>query len=438
MQEVFYDESVERYILGAMLVDDETTAAVIHKLGTDPTPFYIVGHQILYNAIADVYDERSTVDPVMVADRLKKTDQLNRVGGTDELYNLFEAIVETENIAHYLEILNEKYMRRKLTQTSIEIRESAQNPNIPIHDNIALAQRKVVELSIEETESLTLKDHLVEAVDTISKRATQGNTLIGAPTGFKWLDALTTGFQAGQLIILAARPGVGKTALALNMATTIAEDSPKPVLHFSLEMPSSELTLRMLSSTSGISLQKLRMGNIAEDEWKDVYQASETLGRMNMLINDNTGVNDQEIAAHARHLKNLHGDLALIIVDYLQLVRGGDGKYSVREQEVASVTRSLKRLAGDLDVPVLACAQLSRLVERRPGKEPQLSDLRESGAIEQDADIVMMLHKEDETTEESYAYTSISQSLMIKKHRNGPLGTLVFKFFPNIVKFQEE
>ena len=428
-------EQVEQYLLGAMLVEPATIPQIVNAIGSNVEAFYTTGHQILFKGILDVFEKSKTVDPMMLADHLKRHNQLNRVGGAGYLYDLQAPVVEVESVPHYIDIIREKWQRRQLMRIGIEIRDAAGNPNIEIAENIALAQRKVVALSVED-ESLHLKDHLLDAIDTISQRAQKGDGMVGIATGLSWLDLVTSGLQGGQLVILAARPGIGKTSLALNIGQHVSGVSQKPVLHFSLEMPSSELVLRMLSSTSRIPMMKLRSGKIPEDQWPLLMNTSTELQGLNMLINDNTSMNIDEMAAQARHLHNLHGGLGLIVVDYLQLVRGRNIKYGVREQEVADVTRSLKRLSGELDVPILACAQLSRITDRRPDKVPQLTDLRESGAIEQDADLVLMLHKDDEDAEVGSG-GFVEQSLFLKKHRNGPTGTLMLRFYANIVKFEE-
>lgn len=436
MNDTMFDQDVEQYLLGAMLVEAEAISQVVNVVGSDPAAFYVVGNQILFKGILDTFEASGSIDAVLVSDHLKRHNQLSRIGGAGYLYDLQAPIVETENVQHYAELLKEKHQRRKLMQVGIEIRDAAQNANIELKENIALAQRKTADLSIDDGGSLHIKDHVAATIDTISERAEKGDEMVGVPTGFKWLDTVFQGLQGGQLIILAARPSVGKTALALNIGQHVSGVSEKPVLHFSLEMPADELLMRMLSASSGISIQKLRTGRFPDDQWKDLYETSNALQSLNMLINDNSGLNIDEIAAQARHLHNLNGGLGLIVIDYLQLVKGRNVKYGVREQEVSDVTRSLKRLSGELDVPVLACAQLSRVTERRPDKVPQLTDLRESGAIEQDADIVMLLHREDDNAD-IVEGGFIEQSLFLRKHRNGPLGTLMLRFYASTTKFEE-
>ena len=279
-----------------------------------------------------------------------------------------------------------------------------------------------------------LHAQLVNGIDVVEKLYLKMNKFLGVPTGFMDFDHMTSGLQPGNFIIIAARPSMGKTALVLNMAQNVALEQERPVAIFSLEMPAQDIVMRMLAAEARIDFGRLRTGNFSEDYWRPLTEGASRLAEAPILINDNRGLTVQGLRAEGRRLKGEHNDLALIIVDYLQLLRG-TGRYNAREQEISEMSRALKVLAWELNVPIIACSQLSREVERRPDKQPQLSDLRESGAIEQDADIVAFLYREDYYEEED-AGDRVEANLMIKKQRNGPTGTVVLYFTKKQMRFE--
>ncbi len=430
------DREAEQAVLGAMMTEKSVIPRVIALLGHTSDAFFTTDHQLIYAAILAVYDRVSNADPLLVADELKRTNQINRTGGAGYLYELQAPIVETESTEFYADILHEKATRRQLIQAGGAIRELAQDENIELAEVLNQSQEAVFELGQNDAQRgfQPINPLVTTSIDAIEKLFHKQERFLGVPTGFMDFDHMTSGLQPGNFIIIAARPSMGKTTLVLNMAQNIAIDQERPVAVFSLEMPAQDIVMRMLSAESQIDFGRLRTGNFSEDYWRPLTEAASRLSGAPILINDNRGLTVQGLRAEGRRLKGEHGDLALIIVDYLQLLRG-TGRYNQREQEISEISRALKVLAWELNVPIIACSQLSREVERRPNKEPQLSDLRESGAIEQDADIVAFLYREDYYEDEE-ADDRVEAVLMIKKQRNGPTGNIVLYFTKKQMRFE--
>ena len=430
------DKEAEQAVLGAMMTEKSVIPRVIALLGHTSDAFFTTDHQLIYTAILAVYERVSNADPLLVADELKRTNQINRTGGAGYLYELQAPIVETESTEFYADILHEKATRRQLIQAGATIRDLAQDENIELAEVLNQSQESVFELGQNDAQRgfQPINPLVTTSIDAIEKLFHKQERFLGVPTGFMDFDHMTSGLQPGNFIIIAARPSMGKTTLVLNMAQNIAIDQERPVAIFSLEMPSQDIVMRMLSAESRIDFGRLRTGNFSEDYWRPLTEAASRLSEAPVFINDNRGLTVQGLRAEGRRLKGEHGDLALIIVDYLQLLRG-TGRYNQREQEISEISRSLKVLAWELNVPILACSQLSREVERRPDKQPQLSDLRESGAIEQDADLVAFLYREDYYEDED-AGDRVEADLMIKKQRNGPTGTVVLYFTKNQMRFE--
>ena len=398
--------------------------------------FFTVDHQLTYSAILAVYDRVSNADPLLVANELKRMDQLNRAGGTEYLYELQAPIAETESTEFYADILYEKATRRRLIRATSQIREMAYDEGVGIADVLNQSQEAVFDLGQTDTQRgfVAIRTLLAESLNAIESLYHKKNRFLGVPTGFMDFDHMTSGLQPGNLIIIAARPSMGKTTLVLNIAQNIALEEKRPVAIFSLEMPAQDVVMRMLAAECQIDFGRLRTGSFSEDYWKPLTEGASRLAEAPILINDNRGLTVQSLRAEGRRLKGEHGNLALIIVDYLQLLRG-TGRYNAREQEISEISRSLKVLAWELNVPIIACSQLSREVERRPDKQPQLSDLRESGAIEQDADLVAFLYREDYYEEEE-AGDRVEVNIMIKKQRNGPTGTVILYFTKKQMRFE--
>ena len=430
------DKEAEQAVLGAMMTEKSVIPPVIALLGYTSDAFFTTDHQLIYAAILAVYERVSNADPLLVADELKRTNQINRAGGAGYLYELQAPIVETESTEFYADILHEKATRRQLIQAGNQIRELAQDETVELTEILNQSQEAVFELGQNETERgfHPIRPLITTSIDAIEKLYHKADRFLGIPTGFMDFDHMTSGLQPGNFVIIAARPGMGKTTLVLNMAQNIALEQERPVAIFSLEMPAQDIVMRMLSAEAHIDFGRLRTGNFSEDYWRPLTEGASRLAEASILINDNRGLTVQGLRAEGRRLKGEHNELALIIVDYLQLLRG-TGRYNAREQEISEISRALKVLAWELNVPVIACSQLSREVERRPDKQPQLSDLRESGAIEQDADIVAFLYREDYYEEEDIG-DRVEANLMIKKQRNGPTGTVVLYFTKKQMRFE--
>ena len=430
------DKEAEQAVLGAMMTEKSVIPRVIALLGHTSDAFFTTDHQLIYTAILAVYERVSKADPLLVADELNRTDRINRVGGAGYLYELQAPIVETESTEFYADILHEKATRRRLIQAGSAIRDLAQDESIELTEVLNQSQEAVFELGQNDAQRgfQPINAIVTSSIDAIEKLFHKQDRFLGVPTGFMDFDHMTSGLQPGNFVIIAARPGMGKTTLVLNMAQNIAIEQERPVGIFSLEMPAQDIVMRMLSAESHIDFGRLRTGNFSEDYWRPLTEAAGRLSEAPIFINDNRGLTVQSLRAEGRRLKGEHTKLALIIVDYLQLLRG-TGRYNQREQEISEISRALKVLAWELDVPIIACSQLSREVERRPDKQPQLSDLRESGAIEQDADLVAFLYREDYYEDEEVD-DRVEANLMIKKQRNGPTGTVVLYFTKKQMRFE--
>lgn len=435
--ETLADTEAERAVLGAMMTEKAVIPRVIALLGHTSDAFFTTDHQLIYTAILEVYERVSNADPLLVANELNRTNQLNRTGGADYLYELQAPIVETESTEFYAEILHEKATRRRLTQASSQIRELAMDEDVELSDVMNQAQEAVFELGQTDAQRgfTRIRPLLTQSIDEIEKLFHKEERFLGVPTGFMDFDVMTSGLQPGNFIIIAARPSMGKTTLVLNVAQNIALEQARPVAIFSLEMPAQDIVMRMLSAEAQIDFGRLRTGNFSEDYWRPLTEGASRLAEAPILINDNRGLTVQALRAESRRLKGEHENLSLIIVDYLQLLRG-TGRYNSREQEISEISRALKVLAWELNVPVIACSQLSREVERRPDKQPQLSDLRESGAIEQDADLVAFLYREDYYQEDEQVDDRVEAHLLIKKQRNGPTGTVALYFTKKQMRFE--
>ena len=434
--EPLHDREAERAVLGAMLMDTDVIPRVMPILGETPDAFFTTDHQIIYSAAVDIYDQHSKADILLVADQLKKTDQLKRVGGTIYLYDLQARIVETENTEFHAQIVRDKWMRRQLIQASAAIREIAQDGEKELVDVLDESQEEIFRLNSLNVNRgfIPLGSLINQSLKDIEELYHKKEQYVGIPSGFTDLDILTSGLQRGDLIIIAARPSMGKTTLVLNIAQNIALDQELPVAVFSLEMPARQVAMRMLAAEAQIDFAKLRIGNITDQNWSNLTQGATTLmeAGSRISIHEARGITIQTVRAEARRLKSQQEHLALIIVDYLQLLRG-TGQYTGREQEIAEISRALKALAWELDVPIIACSQLNRELERRPDKRPQLADLRESGAIEQDADLVVFLHRDDYYDEQSEA--AGMADLIIRKQRNGATGTVQLEFIKEQMRF---
>ena len=425
--EPLHDREAEQAVLGAMMVDSAVIPRVIAIFGYTSEIFFTTDHQLICTAILAVYERHNKVDPLLVSDELERKNELNRAGGDLYLYDLQARVVETESTEFYAQIVREKSTRRQLVQTGEQISNLARDQDQELRDVLDQAQEGVFRLGQADNDQgfVSIGSIVKETLAGIEQLFHKQDQYAGIPTGFTDFDLMTSGLQRGDLIIIAARPSMGKSTLVLNMAQNIAIEQELPVAIFSLEMPTQQVLLRMLAAEAQINFGHLRTGNLTGEDWTGLTQAVSSLMSVPIFINDRRGVTVQTLRAEGRRLKGEHNDLAVIIVDYLQLL-SGSGRYSGRVEEISDISRALKTLAWELDTPIIACSQLSREVEKRPDKRPLLSDLRESGAIEQDADLVAFLYREDYYDEA--ADDQGTADLIIKKQRNGPTGTVRLEF----------
>ena len=416
------------------MVDSAVIPRVIAILGHTSEVFFTADHQLIYAAILAVYERHNKVDPLLVSDELERKNELNRAGGDLYLYDLQARIVETESTEFYAQIVREKSTRRQLVQTGEQISNLARDQDQELRDVLDQAQEGVFRLGQSDDDQgfVSVGSIVKETLAGIEQLFHKQDQYVGIPTGFTDFDLMTSGLQRGDLIIIAARPSMGKSTLVLNMAQNIAIEQELPVAIFSLEMPTQQVLLRMLAAEAQINFSHLRTGNLTGEDWTGLTQAVSSLMSVPIFINDTRGVTVQTLRAEGRRLKGEHNDLAVIIVDYLQLL-SGSGRYAGRVEEISDISRALKTLAWELDTPIIACSQLSREVEKRPDKRPLLSDLRESGAIEQDADLVAFLYREDYYDEA--ADDQGTADLIIKKQRNGPTGTVRLEFNKTQMRF---
>jgi replicative DNA helicase len=420
----------EEAILGGILIDPEAIGRVSEMIA--PEAFYIGAHRSIYQAALDLQARGLPTDLMGIASWLKDKGNLEKVGGQSRLAQLIDRTVSAANIDQYAKLVMDKYTRRKLIQSGGEIIQLGYETKTPLEEVLDQSEQALFGITqARPTQGLTAtSDILTDTFSDIEQRSL-GMVLPGLACGFYDLDAMTQGFQRSDLIITAARPAMGKTSFVLNVARNIADTHRLPVAIFSLEMSKAQLIYRLLSSEAKIESGRLRTGRIAQHEWEPMGHAINTLSQLPIFIDDTPGIGVTEIRSKARRLQAEQGGaLGLILIDYLQLMEGtGDN----RVQELSKMTRSLKGLARELNVPVIALSQLSRGVESRTNKRPMMSDLRESGAIEQDADLIMMLYREEyydpDTPDRGIA------EIIVTKHRNGPTGTVKLLFQPEFTQF---
>lgn len=436
------DLNLEEAILGAMLIDKKGVDDVIDIL--NPEVFYKKQHQLIYQAIFELFNESEAIDLLTVAEQLRKNGNLEAVGGEFYLINLTQRVSSSANVEFHARIILQKFIKRKLIEISSEIIEDAYDDTRDVFDSLDSAEQKLYEVTQGNLKrsSEAAGDLVIKALKKIQDLSNKTDGFSGVPSGFTKLDQLTSGWQASDLIIVAARPGMGKTALTLSMARNIAVGQGIPVAFFSLEMSSVQLITRLISSETGLSSEKLRTGKLEEHEWYVLNTKVKDLEKAPLFIDDTPSISIFDLRAKARRLSTQHG-IQLIIIDYLQLMTAGGSKgVGNREQEISTISRNLKALAKELNIPVIALSQLSRNVESRPGqqKRPQLSDLRESGAIEQDADIVSFIYRPEyykitEWDDESGTPTAGQAEFIVAKHRNGGLDSIRLKFEGHLGRF---
>ena len=424
-------EEAEKSTLGSMLLDREAIPTAVESL--EPEDFYWQKHAIIYNAICQLFDQGDPVDLVTLSEKLREEDKLEEVGGASYITSVVNSVPTAANIKHYAEIVEEKSILRNLIKTSNQISKLGYKDEGEVDDLLDQAESLIFEVSEKRSvkEFSGIKDVLMDTFDDLEELHENQEDVTGVPTGFRDLDKMTSGFQESDLIIIAARPSMGKTALALNIGQYAAVEEDTSVAIFSLEMSKSQLVQRMLCSEAQVNSHRLRTGQLRDTDWRRLSQAAGRLGESNIFIDDTPGITVMEMRAKARRIKAEHG-LDLILIDYLQLMQGSGGSES-RQQEVSKISRSLKGLGRELNVPVVSLSQLSRAVEQRNDKRPQLSDLRASGSIEQDADVVAFIYR-DEYYNPDTEKKGITE-IIVGKQRNGPVGTVELAFQKEYTKF---
>ena len=426
----------EEALLGNIIVYPQSLQECM-EAGIVSTDFYLDKNIRIFSIIANMYEARKKVDVVSLSSALKDFDYYDKVGGMDYLIQLTSTTVDSVNTSEYINIIKNHSLARQIIKAGQQIADEAGKNSGGIDEVLDQAEKKILNITRSRTDADFKKGSEVfdEAVKHIERIQESGSTITGIKTLYSGLDRMTAGFQRGDLIILAARPSMGKTALALNIALNAASVSQGAIAIFSLEMPAEQLAMRMFSAKSKVDSQKIRTGKLSDGDWSRINESVEELKREKFFIDDTSGIKVGEMYAKCRKLKNDNG-LALVLVDYIQLIQT-NGTSESRQQEISDISRRLKAMARELEVPVIALSQLSRLVERRDNKRPMLSDLRESGALEQDADLVLFIYREDyyNREEEKQQEEREDVELIIAKHRNGPTGTVKLAFERNINAF---
>ena len=426
----------EQSLLGACFLSKNALQKAGETL--QPESFYDEKNGKIYAAMLNLMESRTPIDLTTVTSYLKNHNQLAEVGGVEYLTEVLNIVPTAANAEYYIKDIEESHILRNLIATAEEIASGGYQPDLTVNDVLDNAEKKILNIvkNRKASEFRSIKDVLVKTQSDLERLSESKGEITGLSTGWYDLDKLTTGLHANEFIIIAARPAMGKTAFALNLATHVAMTQSKAVALFNLEMSGEQLAMRMLSSLGQLEGFKLRTGNLMNNDWKRINEAASQLSTTNLMIDDTPGITIGEIRAKCRRLASSEKGLALVMIDYLQLISGGKNYGSNRQQEVSDISRSLKTLALELGVPVIALSQLSRSVEGREDKRPLMSDLRESGSIEQDADIVAFLYRDDYYNKEARTEDNNSISeLIIGKHRNGPTATIELLFKKNTSTF---
>ena len=420
----------EQAIIGSMFLSEKALEKITERLNKDM--FYLDSHKKIFEVIKNLADKKIHIDITTVTAELEKKNLLNQVGGVEYLTSLVGMVATAANAEEYIKIIEEKYLRRNLIEAGTDIANAGFSSTLEIGDILDEAEKKIFDVvkNRRGSEFKSIQDVLFKAQADLEKLSSMKGEITGVPSGYYDIDRLTAGFHENELIIIAARPAMGKTAFAVNLAVNMAMNAKKTVALFNMEMGAEQLISRMLSSVGQIEASKLRTGKLEHQDWKRVNEAISRLADTKIFIDDTPGMTVSEIRAKCRRLANSEDGLDIVIIDYLQLISGSARYAGQRQQEVSEISRSLKTMAMELNIPVIALAQLSRSVEGREEKRPLLSDLRESGSIEQDADIVAFLYRDDYYNKESAIDENTSKSeFIIAKHRSGPTATvnLIFK-----------
>lgn len=423
----------EMAVLGCMLLEKETIGRAIEKL--KPDYFYRTAHREIYQVLVSLYDENKAIDLVTLTDKLRNSGKLDEVGGASYLSQLLGLVSSTAHFAHYLDIVLDKAILRHLITTSTSIISRCYQEPEEVNLLLDEAEKQIFEITQKRSveNCVAIKDLIKGTIETVEKLYQRKEYVTGVPSGFTDFDVMTSGLQPSDLVVLAARPSMGKTAFALNIAEHVAVVEKQPVAIFSLEMSKEQLVLRLLCSHARVDAHKVRTGFLAENDFPDLVNAAGKLAASPIFIDDTPGASVLEMRAKARRLKAEH-NIKLIIVDYLQLMVGSSNNPENRQQEISEISRSLKALARELSVPVIVISQLNRAVESRTDHRPMLSDLRESGAIEQDADVVVLLLRREYYEKEDENLKGLAE-VIIAKQRNGPVGDITLTFNERYTRF---
>ena len=429
------DVVAEKSLLGAILISDKTLPEILTMIR--PRDFYENRHQIIFEAMMSLYDQHRPVDLLTLTSELKSTKKLKEIGGAPYLTELSNFVPAASHAKAYAEIIEKASTRRRLIKAGTEIANKAFEDDADVQSLIGSAEKELFEVSdkIVKSDYVAMDELLADAFDRIEELQKNKGALRGLKTGFRDLDKKTAGFQKGDLIIIGARPAMGKTTFAQNLTYNIASMNKKGVLFFSMEMAANEIVDRMISDVSGVDNWKMRTGNLSEEEFQKIGEALGEMDELPIYIDDASSMTIMDLRNKARRAVHDH-DIGIVIVDYLQLIQGSDRYKGNRVQEVTEISRGLKILARELEIPVVALAQLSRSVTGRDDPRPVLSDLRESGSIEQDADLVMFLHRPDyyRQNDDNYEETHITE-LLVAKHRHGAVGKIELYFHPELLRF---
>ena len=427
-----HDLEAEQAVIGSMLTDSDAIVSSIEIL--KPEDFYRADNKIIYEAMLNLYNRSEPIDIITVKAELESMGRFEQVGGLEYLAGLPDKVPTTANVQKYINIVEEKSKLRDLIKTANDIIELGYDPTEDVDDIMENVEKKVFNLTQGKNQKgySAIKDVLVDSFTQLEELYNRKQHITGVPSGFADLDYRTAGFHGSELILVAARPAMGKSAFALNIATNAAVRADVPVAIFNLEMSKEQLVNRILCSEAMVDSNKVRTGKLEEEDWSKLAEAIGPLSASNIYIDDTPGISITEIRAKCRKLQ-VEKHIGMVIIDYLQLIQGTNKRGGSREQEISEISRSLKIMAKELNVPVIALSQLSRAVEQRPDHKPMLSDLRESGAIEQDADIVMFLYRDDYYNPDSEK-KNIAE-VIIAKHRGGSTGSVDLRWFGSYTKF---
>lgn len=431
----------EQGVLGCILLSPNDCIGIcVEKFKRGVEVFYDLRHQVIFDALVEMYESRQPVDLITLQQRLKDKNQLDSVGGIPYLSALPDAVPSAANLEYYVEIVREKYVLRKMIQTCTSVVGRVYDHEGQVDGLLDEVERDILKISEERIEgtSMLMKDLVHRAINTIEDYHQRQGMLTGIGTGFVDFDKMTSGLHGGEMIVIAARPSMGKTSLVMNIVEHAVLEEKQPVGVFSLEMTAESLVLRMLCSRARVNMRNIRDGFLAERDFPKLTGAAGKLANAPLYIDDTAGLSILQLRAKARRMYQQYG-IKMVVIDYLQLLNGGSSRIESRQQEVAQISNGVKALAKELNVPVIVLSQLNRELEKDKSRKPRLSDLRESGAIEQDADLIALLYKPDEGKEDEDApqeVDAIPVNLLIAKQRNGPTGDVHLTFFKGFTRFE--